>query len=240
MVEIYSNDHLNIVEENGIFKINFLYENSLLINSLLKTKIIQGGTSCNNYKMIKFKANSVKTFREFQNEENIKNGNCKISINYIGLILSNLVTQLKYLIRVGSQTFIGYNLNDLIVINDNRFIFLGCEYLSDICEDDMTLISFPFSQDDFFISPELLKIKEIPSYTHYKTCYFSLGLFILYILTNNDEIYIDYLKVCKDENERYIKIKEWLETLHIKDTKLYFLLSRCLNENPKSRSIFFI
>jgi len=239
MVEIYSNDYLNIIEENGnIFKINFLYENSLLINSLLKTKIIQGGTSSNNYKMIKFKAKSVKTFREFQNEENKKNGTLKLNTNTLVKILSNLVCQLKYLIRTGSQIFIGYNLNDLIVINNNRFIFLGCEYLSDICEDDVTLISYPFSQNDFFVSPELLEIKEIPSYIHYKSCYFSLGLLLLYILTNNDEIYNDYLKV--SENERYIKIKEWLNTVHIKDTKLYFLLSRCLNDSPKNRNIIFI
>lgn len=241
MAEIYSNDYLNIIEENGnIFKINFLYESSLLINSLLKTKIIQGGTSSNNYKMLKFKAKSVKTFREFRSEENIKNGSLKINVNTIATILSNLVCQLSYLIRMGNQIFIGYDLNDLIVINNNRFIFLGCEYLSDICENGMTLISFPFSRNGFFVSPELLEIKEIPSYTHYKTCYFSLGLFILYILTNNDEMYNDYLNICKDEKERCTKVKEWLNTIHIKDTKLYFLLSRCLIDNPRSRNIFFI
>jgi hypothetical protein len=102
----------------------------------------------------------------------------------------------------------------------------------------MIQISYPFSQNDFFISPELLKIKEIPSYIHYKTCYFSLGLFILYILTNNDEMYSEYLKGY--ENDRYIKISEWLETVHIKNTKLYFVLSRCLNKIPENRKILFI
>jgi len=238
MVEIYSNDNLNIIEEKGnIFKINFTYQNEILINSLLKTRIIQGGTSSDNYKMLKFKAKTVKTFRDFQNEENNRNGNLKISVNTIALLFSNLVCQLNYLINVGSQIFIGYNLNDVIVINNNKFIFLGCEYLTEIC-DNMIQISYPFSQNDFFISPELLKIKEIPSYIHYKTCYFSLGLFILYILTNNDEMYSEYLKGY--ENDRYIKISEWLETLHIKNTKLYFVLSRCLNKIPENRNILFI
>jgi hypothetical protein len=240
MTKIYSNDYLNIVEEKGnIFKINFEYQNSLLINSLLKTRIIQGGSASNNFQMLKFKANSVKTFREFQNEDRKNNGSPKISVNNIALLLSNLSCQLNYLINVGSQIFIGYNLNDLIVINNNRFIFLGCEYLSEIYDNNMTLISYPFSQNDFFASPELLKITEIPSYIHYKTCYFSLGLFLLHLITNNDEIYGEYLR-SNSEEERYKKIEEWLNRIPIKNTKIYFVLSRCLNKIPTNRSIIFV
>jgi hypothetical protein len=36
--------------------------------------------------MLKFKAKSVKTFRDFQNEENNRNGNLKISVNTIALL----------------------------------------------------------------------------------------------------------------------------------------------------------
>jgi len=241
MIEIYSNDYLNITEEKGknIFKINFIYQNAVLINSLLKTRIIQGGTSSEDYKILKFKAQTVKTFTQFKEDYKRKRGNSKISINDSAIILTNLSQQLNYIIKMYSKTFIGYNLENIIVINDKQFIYLGCQYLSEIYDNEMTLISCPFNQNDFFASPELLNINEIPSYIHYKTSYFSLGLFLLYILTNNDEKYNDYLK----ENQiflRFAKIDEWLKTLHIKYTKLYFLLSRSLVEEPSNRNILFI
>lgn len=241
MIEIYANDYLNIIEERGknIFKINFVYQNAVLIESLLKTRIIQGGTSSEDYKILKFKAQTVKTFSQFKDEYKCKRGNSKISINDSLIILTNLSQQLNYIIKMYSKTFIGYSSENIIVINDRQFIYLGCQYLSDIYDNEMTLISCPFTQNDFFVSPELLNINEIPSYVHYKTSYFSLGLFLLYILTNDDEKYNDYLKE-KQQFLRFAKIDEWLKTLHVKYTKVYFLLSRSLVEDPSSRNILFI
>lgn len=241
MIEIYSNDYLNIIEENEkkIFKINFNYSNEPVINSIVKTRIIQGITSSEDYKMIKFKANSVKTFSQFHKEYKYKRGNSKIGLNESALLLTNLTYQLNYLIKIYSKTFIGYNPENIVVINDKQFIYLGCQYLSEIYENKMTIISYPFIQNEFFGSPELLKLYEIPSYIHYKTSYFSLGLFLLYILTNDDDKYCEYLK--SDNNfSRYAIINEWLNSIHIKNTKLYFLLSRSLVEEPEDRNILFI
>jgi hypothetical protein len=82
----------------------------------------------------------------------------------------------------------------------------------------------------------MLKIKELPSHVHYKTSYFSLGCLLLYALTEGKEdFYTEYLKEIKCE-----KIHEYLNNLHFKNTKLYWLLSRCLVEEPKKRSILFI
>jgi hypothetical protein len=241
MRKIYANDYLNIIEEKGknIFTINFVYQNEVLINSLLKTRIILGGTSSEDYKILKFKAQTVKTFSQFKEDYKCKRGNSKISINDSLIILKNLSQQLNYIIKMYSKTFIGYDPENIIVINDRQFIYLGCQYLSEIYDNEMTLISCPFNKNELFASPELLNINEIPSYIHYKTTYFSLGLFLLYILTNDHEKYNDYLK----ENQnfvRFAKIDEWLKTLHIKYTKLYFLLSRSLVEEPSNRNILFI
>jgi hypothetical protein len=241
MTKIYANDYLNIIEERGknIFTINFVYQNEVLINSLLKTRIILGGTSSEDYKILRFKAQTLKTFSQFKEDYKRKRGNSKISINDSLIILTNLSQQLDYIIKMYSKTFIGYNIENIIVINESQFIYLGCQYLSEIYDNEMTLISCPFNQIELFPSPELLNINEIPSYIHYKSSYFSLGLFLLYILTNDDEKYNDYLK----ENQnflRFAKIDEWLKTLHIKYTKLYFLLSRSLVEEPNSRNILFI
>jgi serine/threonine protein kinase len=95
----------------------------------------------------------------------------------------------------------------------------------------MATISCPFNVTDFFASPELLKITELPSQVHYKTSYFSLGCLLLYALTGGDDFYKDYFKD---------KPHEYLNQLHFKNTKLYWLLSRCLVEEPEKRSILFI
>ena len=78
-------------------------------------------------------------------------------------------------------------------------------------------------------------MKELPSYIHYKTAYFSLGCLIVYALLGDDEFYTEYLK-----NKEVDKIVEYLKDHTIKDTKLYWLLSRCLVEDPEKRSILYL
>ena len=149
-------------------------------------------------------------------------------------MISTLTMQLNYLITKENRTIIGYNAENIIVINDKKFAFLGSELVT-LIEDNMTQISFPFKTTDFFVSPELLKIKEIPSYVHYKTAYFSLGCLVLYALLADDEFYYEYLKHQHSE-----KIIDCLNTHTIKNTKLYWLLSRSLVEESKKRSIILI
>ena len=234
--EIYSNDFIKIIEDKNksIFKIEIAYTNKSLLNSLIKTKIIQGGTTIDNYKSIKFKAHSVKSLNVFKEEQNKITGSSKLSINAISQMISTLTMQLNYLITKENRTIIGYNAENIIVINDKKFAFLGSELVT-LIEDNMTQISFPFKTTDFFVSPELLKIKEIPSYVHYKTAYFSLGCLVLYALLADDEFYYEYLKHQHSE-----KIIDCLNTHTIKNTKLYWLLSRSLVEESKKRSIILI
>ena len=99
----------------------------------------------------------------------------------------------------------------------------------------MAMISSPFSKTNFFISPELFLVTEIPYYIHYKTSYFSLGLFIIYVLLGDDNFYNDYLL-----NNYSEKILNILDNHPIKNTRIYWLLSRCLVEDPRKRSIILI
>jgi serine/threonine protein kinase len=156
-------------------------------------------------------------------------------------MISNLSAQLSHLIKAESQTIIGYAPENIIVLNGNTFAFLDSELVAEIdpVGKEMATISCPFKVTDFFASPEILKITELPSYVHYKTSYFSLGCLLLYALTEGrlegEDFYKEYLKELKCE-----KIHEYLTGLNFKNTKLYWLLSRCLVEEPKKRSILFI
>ena len=283
MIEIYSNDSLKIIQDKNnktMYKIEFNYKCPSLIRSLTKTRIIEGGTITDDYSCLRFKALSVKSFPEFIEEYHRVRGSAHLSIILAAKMISNLSVQLSHLINSESKTIIGYAPENIIVINGQTFAFLDSELVAEIdpVGKEMATISCPFTVTDFFASPEILKIKELPSYVHYKTSYFSLGCLLLYALTGGrnaanasslsalsalgalgsfaltegsfaltegpkgtgvcileDDFYKEYLKELKCE-----KIHEYLTRLHFKNTKLYWLLSRCLVEEPEKRSILFI
>lgn len=240
MTEVYSNDTLKIIQDKNnktIYKIEFNYPAPSLVRSLIKTHIIKGGTLTDDYSCLRFKALSVKPLNEFMEEQNKVRGRKTLSINLAANMISNLSEQLSHLIIYESQTIIGYAPENIIVINDKTFAFLGSELVAEIdpIGKELATISCPFKVTDFFASPELLKIQELPAYVHYKTSYFSLGCLLLYALTGEDDFYKEYLKEINCN-----KIYEYLNQLHFKNTKLYWLLSRCLVEEPKNRSIQFI
>ena len=222
---VYTSDFVNIVEgpHKGIFKINFAYPSRALINSLIKTKIIQGGTATDDYKTLQFKANTVTTL--------IRNKTAAFAAQ----MTSSLATQLNYLITSESRTIIGYAPENIIVINGKKSAFIGSEWVVEL-EGTMFQLTYPFGPHDFFVSPELFKVKELPAYVHYKTAYFSLACLIAHVLLGTEhEYYNEYLK-----NKNPETILTYLNNHSINGTKLYWLLSRCLVDDPRKRSILYI
>ena len=235
---ILEKENLNISkDDDSIFKIEFKSSEYSLINSLIKTRIIQGGSTDERYKTITFNAHTVKTLEDFRNEKNISQGKKKLSVPDVAKMIHTLSIQLNYLLEYENRTIIGYNEEDIIVINDEKFVFLSSELVADIDSEgtEMAIISCPFSSNEFFFSPEMLKITEIPSKIHYKTAYFSLGVLLVYMLLEHDDFYKDYLK-----HKRSEKIIECLNSDLIKNTRIYWFLSRCLVEEAKNRSIILI
>lgn len=236
MDEIEINDNVKIIKEKNNYKIEFKTMEYELINSLLKTRIINGGSTDESFKLIYFKANKVTTLKEYQHENKVKNGKNSILVLDAVKMLRSLVVQLNYLISKESCTILGYSPEEIIVINDEKFAFLGSELVAKIDEEtNMAMISCPYSTNDFFLSPELLQIKELPSYIHFKTAYFSLALLIIYMLLGDKEFYIEYLNDKHSEN-----ILNFLTNNPIKNTNFFWLLSRCLVEDAKERSIILI
>ena len=246
MREIYTIDDVKIRVDDltGIFRIEFTHPSPSLIRSLVKTKLIQGATSTSDYKTIQFKATSVKSFAQFQSDLKAATGAPNLPIGIAAHMTGSLTQQLKYLISTESHTILGYAATHVIVINDKKFAYLGSEFVSEIKPidpdqdnnlDNRTQICYPFSPTDFFVSPELLKITELPSCVHYKTAYFSMACLIIYALLNNTDFYTEYL-----QHRQSDKIIAALHPHPINETKLYWLLSRCLLEDPERRTILLI
>jgi len=221
-ITIILNDNVKIRKENNIYELEFKTSNYELINSLLKTRIIKGGSTDDTYKRIYFKADEVKTLKEYKHDKKKATGKNVLSISNIAKLIHSLVIQLNYLIEIEKCTILGYNPEEIIVINDTIFAYIGSELIEKIDEETQcVMLSSPYSRKDFFFSPELLEIKEIPSYIHFKTSYFSLGLLIIYSLLEDDDFYTAYIN---DNNP--LSILNVLNNHPIKNSKLYWLLSR--------------
>lgn len=216
--------------DRSIFTIQLRTPSYSLVNSLVKSRLIMGSSTDEMYRTITFKAETVKTLKQYV-------GKTRLSIPEVANIVRSLVQQLSYLINKESSTIIGYNLEDILIINDETTAFLGSEFVANIDVDtNMAMISCPFSSNECFFSPEMLHIKEIPSFIHYKTSYFSLACVIVYLLLgNDDEFYQEYVT-----NRQPKIIIDYLRVHPIKETKLYWLILRCLVEEPKNRSILLL
>lgn len=208
--------------DNTIYTFFFSSFSEPLIKSLVTTKLITGATVTDDYMSLSFNATSVKSLKTF----------LKASLPYelVLKIIYQLSIQLKYLIETHNETFIGYNINNVIVIDETTFVYISNEELCKIEVEQIT-ITYPFSRTDFYISPDISNIKEIPSTVHYKSVFYSLGCLILDCLLFKDE------EANEDEERTPHKI---LDKLPLKQTKLYYFLKRCLSEEPNNRYLLFI
>jgi hypothetical protein len=234
---IIKNDHFKIIQneyDDNLYTIFFNSNSQALIKSIIKPKIILGATTTEKYNTLTFKATKVQTFNQYQFDLERENGTKNLQYNSILKMIYNLATQLNFLITNYSKTFLGYSPENLIVVDKNKYIYLSSEYLLNI-SNEQVLITFPFSQNDFFMSPELLNVKDLPSSIDYKVTYFSFGCLLLYGFLGDD----DFMKN-DDEKTSEEKLKIQMDTIFIKNTKLYWLLKRCLVEESKNRSILFI
>jgi hypothetical protein len=233
--DIYVNENIKIIQQNNRYKIEFKNSQYQIIHSLLKTRILRGGSTNETFQQIFFKADKIRTLEQYLCDRQIVTGKNGILVSDIAKIIRTLVCQLQYLIEKEGYTIIGYNPKEIIVINDDIFVFINGDLLSKIDKNTHSIqITFPFTPNDFFISPELLCVKSIPATIHYKTAYFSLAILIIYILLGDVSFYMKYI------DTHLIPISHLLKNHPILNTKIYWLLSRCLLNDPKDRSILLI
>ena len=163
MEEKIINETIRITKIKSIYTIEFEYSSYQLINSLIKTHIIHGGSTDETYKTLRFKAESVKTLSEFLDEKKVENGKKKFLVLDVARMIRTLTIQLTHLIEVESHTILGYNPDYIIVINGKNFAYLGSELVADFGigsgGEDMAMISCPFSPKEIFVSPELLRVR---------------------------------------------------------------------------------
>jgi len=229
MQEIYSNNHLKIIQNqtNNIFRIELKKPNPVFLLSL--TKFIKGATCSDDYLLLTFKVYSLEMLTSYME---------KPSIYMVANMVNSLVRQLKNMIDDYGVTFIGYNAENVIVIDGDIFVFLDIGLMSEIEEHNSTIYT-TFKSSDFFFSPQIKRATTLPLTIHYKTAYFSLGCLLLYVLLCYDDAFYQEYLISDSLNMQQV-FGKYLSNHPIKDTKLYWLIARCLVEEPEKRSILFI
>jgi len=222
MTEFLSTDEFSIYKnekDNTMFTIEFTISSETLINSMIKTKQIIGSYINDDYTSLTFRASSVKSFKKFLSKrENITYDNTL-------KLIWDLTKQLHYLITIEHECFYEFIIENIIVIDDYKFIYISNEDLLKLSKSNKIQFTKPFNREGF-ISPEVFKINNIPSELNYKTIYYSLAVLAVYFLfdknINNNDL----------SNEENLK--------PIEGTKLFGLLIRCLYEDPERRTIIYI
>ena len=243
MKEIIKNEEFNVYRDNRketMYKIVFstsTSRNYSLLNSIIKTNIINGTTITEDYKSITFQALSVKTLPQYLLYLKNTQGNNTLDTPKTLKMIYYLSTQLKYLINNENKCFYRYNPDNILVIDESKFVYLSIEDLLKVEPETEnieinTVISF-----DWFISPEILKITSIPETVHYKTIYYSLGALIIYSLYSINILDIRNDHIEEEQEDQIDQIDQIIVT--IKGTKLYYFLKRCLNETIENRTLIY-
>jgi hypothetical protein len=139
-------------------------------------------------------------------------------------LIESLTKQIKILYKMG-YGFYGFNIENIITI-DNYFLFCDSDFILPI-ENDSIVFYYPINKP-IFVSPEVNKLTKLPTKINYKCIYFSLGSFILFCLLNAN------LLVDTNEKELNIILQP------IINTKIYWFIKRCLNNDINSRHCLLI
>ena len=208
----------------------------LFFKSLLDSKIITGSSINSYYSAISFYASSVVKLKDWL----LACGSCgpnRMSYNSAIHLVYSLSKQQKYLEHT-KLGFVCFNVDDIVVIDDSKFICVNpslCEEIFEVggsgtsstARSKMTLCR-PFNSAHCFCSPELLLVNSLPASVHYKTSYYSLGLLAIFCLFGYDGR-------CSSDSQQTLSVLE-----PILNTKLYFYLLRCLSVHAENRHLLFV
>lgn len=190
-----------------------------IINSILTPKILLGATTTPNYQTLIFNATTIKKFKSSE----------YLLMETLYKMVYQLGKQIEYLIMNEHLSPLHFSQEYLYMIDDNFIYLPPIEEVIPIKKDNL-YITYPFSHDKSINSPELTEIKELPATVHFKTIYYSLGCFFLYLFLKGK---INIKEIEKDP----ISI---LQKSYLYGSKFYFFLERCFKSIPQERSFIFL
>jgi|UniRef100_A0A6C0IN56 hypothetical protein len=206
--------------------IEFNTTQKILIDSFIKSGLLNNAIAEDNYKNVYFKCSSMCLLQDVY--ETLK------PIN-IYKIIYDISTQMRYLLEDENSVFIGFDPRHILVVNDNTYLYINGTHLAKIDKQENIEIKYPPNSEDFILAPELYEISELPCKINYKCSYYSVGILYLYMFKT-----METKNMQKIDTNDVEEISQLLKTLSINHTKIFYFLQRCLQKNPVNRQILFI
>jgi hypothetical protein len=220
MSQIINNNAYKITQP-GYYSYNLVskgeYKN-LLYLSILKTEILSTAFLDEQTNSILFTAETVETLPNYLHTNKMSEAKC-------AELIIHLTSQMKYL-ESTNHVLYGYDLCDILVINENTFLIANSNYILPI-ENNTYFFHNPNIMP-FFSSVELFKLTSLPSTIHYKSSYYSLGVLVVYCLLNKQ-----LLEIMDDKT-----VEDILKPIYY--SKTYWFVKRCLNPNCEQRVLLYI
>jgi hypothetical protein len=137
--------------------------------------------------------------------------------------LAQCIGQQLFYLEKYAHTFSWFNNDNILVIDESSFLCVGLEQLMPVDAFGRIWFTTPFSNKQPHIAPEIKRLYILPSYVTYKAAYYSLGSLITFLLVD------------AEYGELYKNIIGF-----IADTKLYWFLLRCIDDEPNARLLLFV
>ena len=209
---IYSNQDVAIKKQDDHYIIEC--DNPILLESFndVLTNLIKPGLTTST----SFRAKTVETLEEML-------ARYKYGLDYstVNAVIVSLAKQISFLER-NNFGIIHFTLQDVIVVNSSRFIFVNSSLVAPIYNHRMDIMR-PLKPNKF-MSPETLIIKELPATLDFRSSYYSLGVIAAYVL----------LKV----NINYKKLDPELDPIIA--TPIYWGIKRGVVKKPEERYLLYI
>lgn len=165
---------------------------------------------------IKIKAKSIKTLKTYLSENhNVVDYNMAVKITL------DIVRQILYLEEL-DLTYSFITINDIIVIDDNKFLILNQNNIYKINKNYLE-INKPYDKSSF-MSLKLKENTELPFKVYFTEVYYSVGSILVYCLFNK-------------EISEELDLRMVLRSIFA--TRLYWFIVKSLRKDPLKRKLIF-
>ncbi len=173
------------------------------------------------------------------------------NIYLVSKMLADISVQLNYLdihqktllyLETSNIMVIVYNSDRNELLNDDsnvKFIYASTEALVHIDKSltDSVIVNIPYLKTQY-ISPELHSLYTLPGYIHKSCSYYSLVLIGVVMLIDHRMLDLPANKNMFRTPMTKNRILEHIE--EIKSSKLYYLMERALENDPKKRAFLYV
>jgi hypothetical protein len=164
--------------------------------------------------IIKIELSNVKTLNEYLHyKKNL------MDYDKVCKLVKDLIF-IQTTLESSHKSILYYSFKDIIVINDDVFLFINSSKIIDI-KDGKIRVNFPIKKSMTFLFPEITSASKLPIVFHYKSTYYSLGLLTIKLLV---------------PEKKEIELTDQLENI-LYPTKLFWFLKEVFSGSPHNRNL---